>query len=64
VTAARKSMEEDYVRKAMADHDERKKRFKHYYERYSNHLDSLNVSCLFVCNIVLTETSLNNHAVQ
>ena len=50
MSAARKSMEEDYVKKAMADDNERKERFKHYYERYSNHLDSLNVSCLSGCN--------------
>lgn len=42
-------MEEDYVEKAMVDDKERKERFKHYYDRYSNHLDSLNVSCLLGC---------------
>ena len=42
-------MEVDYVEKAMADDNERKERFKHYYDRYSNHLDSLNVSCLSGC---------------
>ena len=37
-------MEHEYVRAAEEDQRRKKEKFEHYYERYSNHLNSLEVA--------------------
>lgn len=44
VSTARRNMEREYVRAAEEDQRQKKEKFMHYYERYSNHLNSLEVS--------------------
>jgi len=44
VSTARRNMEQEYVRAAEEDQRQKKEKFMHYYERYSNHLNSLEVS--------------------
>jgi len=43
VSTARRNMEREYVRAAEEDQRQKKEKFMHYYERYSNHLNSLEI---------------------
>ena len=47
-------MEQDYIRQAEEESRQRKEKFLHYYERYSNHLNSLQVGSVCVCVCVCT----------
>ena len=44
VQQARRGMEKEYMERAAAELEIHTKKFLHFYERYNNHLESLDVS--------------------